>query len=174
MFICSQTCTELERQRSPKPGDHRPYLTIDRGRLGCQQSNNRQEHIPCPFEMITLSKAVHSTIFLVPIGTAAPCRRREPPVLKAREQAASRKLTTPPNSIEPQPPSNSAQLRLDDVLCNGTHPARRQCTHHINRRLAPPAEDVPSLSGLRKWLRISTAGQDDKASNRTKIALLDM
>ena len=33
---------------------------------------------------------------------------------------------------------------------------------------------LPSLSGLRTWLKTLVAGQDDKASNRIKIALLDM
>ena len=34
-------------------------------------------------------KPIRSTTFLVPTGTAAPCRRRQPTVLLARTQAAS-------------------------------------------------------------------------------------
>ena len=97
-------------------------------------------------------KSISPAIFLVPKGrppNAGGASRRS---LKARARAASRKLPTPPNSIEPQLPQYSTQLRLDDALCNGTHPTRRQCAWLKNRQLTPTAEDVSSLSGLRQWL----------------------
>ena len=45
---------------------------------------------------------IFSTTFLVPIGTAAQCRRREPPVLGASAPAASGMCAMAQSIIEPQ------------------------------------------------------------------------
>ena len=58
---------------------------------------------------------IFSTTFLVPIGTAAQCRRREPPVFKRRAQAASGMCAIAHSLIEPQLGKVLWRLRLDLV-----------------------------------------------------------
>ena len=99
-----------------------------------------------------MPRPIGSTIFLVPIGTAAPCRRREPPVLVPSASAASGMRAAAQSFIEPQvaePYRGCGSIELSGVV----NLLLAACALALeNRRLTPPAEDVSSLSGLRQLL----------------------
>ena len=85
-----------------------------------------------------------STIFLVPTGTAAPCRRREPPVLAGEDAGGELAVHHTTKYNRAATPQDLAQLRLDEAMCHGTHPTRRlravhpkPATHVAGRGLVP-------------------------------------
>ena len=104
-----------------------------------------------------------STIFLVPTGTAAPCRRREPPVLAGEDAGGEWAVHHTTKYNRAATPQDFAQLRLDEAVCHGTHPTRRLCAVLPKPAAHAAGMGLPSLSGLRQWLNLLVLG-DRRAS----------